>query len=237
MLGKVWGFFRSQPARRDLPVVANRALGLAGSELSDEEATAELREVVESHPETAHILRDHWSGGGETRRHDRAYRLLEAAMDNSPVQPVDPERLKVFDRLGQLARISIGEAFGQLVALVPALADFAERELASTGVGLDADRRSREGAHAALGQLRQLDSILGPKADHPDALVRTWRAQQIVLTYLNVARGDTSCGTLASSYAEIDRCEMQRLAQSPDVEVWTDERTGATHSRISGRLF
>jgi hypothetical protein len=130
----------------------------------------------------------------------------------------------------------IGEAFGRLVALVPALADFAQRQLASNGAGLD-DRRSWKGAQAAHGQLRQLDSNLGPKADHPDALVRTWRAQQIALTYLTVARGDKSRGTLASSYLEIDRCEMQRLGQSPNVEVWHDERTGATHGRISGRLF
>ena len=30
---------------------------------------------------------------------------------------------------------------------------------------------------------------------------------------------------------------MERFAQSSNVEVWHDERTTATHGRISARLF
>jgi hypothetical protein len=54
---------------------------------------------------------------------DRANRLLLAAFNGEPVQPLPPEQDELFTRVDELMSVPVEEAWPTLVALQPGLAD------------------------------------------------------------------------------------------------------------------
>src|SRR4051812_34079889 len=53
---------------------------------------------------------------------DRASRLIRAALDDAPVQPVDPAKAPLLQEFERWSQVPIREAFGRLDALAPGLA-------------------------------------------------------------------------------------------------------------------
>jgi hypothetical protein len=95
------------------------ALGLAYSTLSDEEACAMLREWIGA---ADGVVQEAVESSAQSRRdyaHDRAYRLLSAALSNEPVQPIDPVSSRLFREEENLGRLPLGEAFDLLAAREP----------------------------------------------------------------------------------------------------------------------
>ena len=110
------------------------APGLAYSTLTDEEACTRLRKWIGGGSDA---LREAVESSARSRRgyiSDRAYRLLNAAASNEPVQPIDPATAELFRAEEDLGRLPLGEAFDRLAEREPKLARLraeAEAEAAS----------------------------------------------------------------------------------------------------------
>ncbi len=123
---------------------------------------------------------------------DRAYRLLSAAVADTEVQPIAPERQCLFAQEEMIGRIPIEQAFDHLSKLEPRLADV-----------------KREATHVAPGEGRgELPSSVresladlighGTGADHE--LLETTLATSIVHQYLQQLMGNPHLGSPTKAY-------------------------------------
>jgi hypothetical protein len=98
---------------------------------------------------------------------DRAFRLLQAASTDSPVQPIDAQHRELYLEEARLGRMPLAEAFAYLAALEPRL---------TQRVG-------------PVGRLTVgLGELVGPRASSPHPLLRTDLAIEIVTEYLKARR-------------------------------------------------
>lgn len=216
----LWHTLRHQPEMRASAFVQQEAAAIARTHPDDDEAAAELRAVVTAEPGGAHMLLERWAHGVETPGTDRIRRLVRAALDDAPVEPVDPGDVALFARLDELAQMPISEAFRQLAELQPALDDL---------VGTTGPNPFR--------QLRRVARLVGLDARHPDRVIRTHRTQRLVAAYLRIAAGDTADGDATTPFRDVERNERERWAREPGHELSYDERTGITSHQVSGRFF
>jgi hypothetical protein len=158
------------------------AQGLAYSTLSDEEACARLREWIGAVDE---VVQEAVESSARSRRsyaYDRAYRLLSAAADSAPVQPVDPACAALFREEENVGRLPLDQAFDLLAAREPKLAELrAEAASQATTQRPDARWKSyRERNGQVIHVLREHRR----RADDP--LLGTLLAQGIAMEYLRV---------------------------------------------------
>lgn len=160
------------------------------SNLTDEEAAAQIGEEVRSNPRAAKATLDYVrrihdaSHGYET---DRACRILVGAIEGTPPEAVRPEDAKLFERERELGWLPLAEAFERLAAAVPELEAIRVRseELAASpelfGIEQEADG---DGLVIPAGVLPKTDGLVGPVSGHPDPLIRSRLASSIVANYV-----------------------------------------------------
>lgn len=149
----------------------------AGSGLDDDAACAELRTRLPRDPESVRDAIEHLAELRTSYLDDRAYRLLTAAVDDSPVRPIDPAVREQFLAEAQLGRMSLTDAFAHLVSLEPRLHDLAER-------------RSQDPApkRSGFSISRPEPRLVGPLADSPHPILNADLARSVVVEYLAVTR-------------------------------------------------
>jgi hypothetical protein len=180
--------------------ILDPALELARSGLSDDEALERLMPAVRAEPRGARLA-VRWIERSVERVHNRAYRLIKAAMSGEPVEQPTPELVARMDELDRWLLVPIDDAFGRLEEIVP---------------GLVALRREAEqwreanpgasGSDRAMKSLRlswKVGALLRFPAKDAALVVRCGAARGIVYEYLSIALGDTERGTMSSSYEEI----------------------------------
>lgn len=193
------GFQAHRVLKKALPVY-EPARKLACSDLSDEEAKAELHDAVRRNHAAAQSALLLYTGRPDTGYvNDRVHRLVAAAVADRPVQPMDPRRAPELEQQAVLGRLPIGEAFERLEASVP--------ELSQLRAAAEAWRRAHPGAADIVewyGEFRKLaprvDALVGPAAAGGDALSRSGVARGIVLGYLEMLLGDRRRGDPATPY-------------------------------------
>jgi hypothetical protein len=144
----------------------NAAMAQAKGDASDEVAAEALREEIRDIPEG--VLDREISGWGEHQDYldDRAYRLLVAAHDGRPVEPIRESDRIVFEQEEILGRLPLPEAFQRLADAEPEL-------------------RVYEGlVLAGKEQPDDLDRLVGPDAVGSDPALRGATALGIATYYL-----------------------------------------------------
>jgi hypothetical protein len=169
-------------------VVFGAALTLAQSDKTDDEVRVMLQRKVAQCPKgTTHalaMLRSH----RDSFEQDRAYRLLEAVVTDSPVSEVDPRSGELFRREQELGNMPIEDAVAYISALEPKLMDLKSSQ-----------------ARSDIGRL------VGPRATHGDPLVRTQLSLSIVYHYISIEEGQISKGDKRESYFA---SPVKRVSQS-----------------------
>jgi len=157
--------------------LARTAREIAGSGLDDDAACAELRERLPGDPEPARDAIEHLGALRTSYLDDRAYRLFTAAVNDTPVRPIDPDVREQFLAEARLGRMSLTDAFAYLVSLELRLGDLHER-------------RSQDAARKRSGFSfgRSGPELVGPLAESADAVVNTDLARSVVVEYLAVTR-------------------------------------------------
>jgi hypothetical protein len=237
MLRSLRRAFSGQQDLRASQVVLDRAAAIVRTHPGDAEAVAELRSVVSAEPGGARMLLERFADGRESARTDRIYRLVRAALDDAPVEPVDPANAVLFARLDELAQMPIGQAFRRLAEIEPALDGLtAKIDPYPVDPGPEAEH-TREALMWQLAQRRRVAKLAGPQARRDDPVLRAWQMQELVLAYLRIAAGDVSCGDEGTSYHDVKRRTLERWGQGANAEVIVDERTGMTRLQSWGRFF
>ena len=156
----------------------------------------ELMRVVHSHMTDTEavavmgpVVRDDPAGGAATLSYvtetrdfyggyipDRAYRILIAATQQRPPDTADPNEAELFERERQLGWLPLDQAFRQLADTVPDLDALAARI------------QNEQGSRYILA----LQKLVGPRSSHPDPLIRSALALQIVSNYFSALRGEPS---------------------------------------------
>jgi hypothetical protein len=234
MLRSLWRTLTGQKDLRASHVVREEAGAAARAHPDDDAAAvAELRSVVSAEPGGARALLERFADARESAQTDRIYRLVRAALDDTPVAPVSPERAALFARLEALVSMPMGDAFRELAEREPALDRLAATvDRFPTAAPMDAD----EALAWQMAQHRRVAKLVGPRAGHADAVLSTYRMVQLVVAYLRIAAGDTSCGDATTSYDDWHRNELDARVRSGTAEVTYDERTGITSVGFSGEI-
>jgi hypothetical protein len=180
-----WRLLRRDTERKlkTMAQVRPELMRVVHSTLTDEEAVERMRPVVEADRRAATATLEYVT---ETREHfggyitDRAYRVLVAAIRNTPPEPVNGENAELFEREKQLGWTPLESAFNKLAVAVPELVDVA-----------NASRSGMKEDQAARALIWRVQELVGPRAAHTDPLVRSSLASHIVANYLSVLEGKT----------------------------------------------
>jgi hypothetical protein len=116
------------------------------------------------------------------RRSDRANRLLLAAFNGEPVEPLPPELDEWFARIDEIRLVPVEVSFPTLVALQPALGELEARFSPRT-----VDDADREALWNEL--IDSIKPIVGPDAAADDPLLLTRTAWNVARLYLAVRVG------------------------------------------------
>jgi hypothetical protein len=162
------------------------AFELVTNDRPDEDAVQRLLQAAGRHPGDLKKAAAQVRFGGHAkfdRRVDRANRLLLAAFNGEPVQPLPPEQDELFTRVDELMSVPVEEAWPTLVALQPGLADlettFAPRRSVS-------DEERDLLWEELVGALKP---VVGGDARSDDPLVRSDPAWNVARLFLAVRVG------------------------------------------------
>jgi hypothetical protein len=198
------GFMQTREQRWAARGVISRASPRAAhSAEPDEDARRHLMEELASngqHAQDALAIFERMRGQFDA---DRAYRLLYAAMTDTPVQPIAADRRDLFLREEQLGRMPLSEAFGFLAKHQPVLYQLEKATRAAvehvTQALTDEAKSRDDSVEAPL----HISALLGPSAqDCTDPLLRSQIALSIASQYLAIVAGshdgDDSCSYFES---------------------------------------
>ena len=161
----------------EIGVVCRAASRLARAELSDEEARARLGTQVRGHAGGIPGALKTFGQNRDEFESDRAFRLLSAISKEVPVPSIRPEMISKFAREEEMGRMPLYEAVMSLVRLEPRL-DALIPVQDTKEIALEC---SSPGVIACL---------LGPNANHSDAIVRSQLALSIVSQYIAILSGE-----------------------------------------------
>ena len=151
--------------------LSNAVRQIAGTALDDDAACAELRGYLPEDPHTARYAIEHLGALRTSYLDDRAYRLLTAAVDGTPVRPIDPAVREQFLAEAELGRMSLSDAFAFLSSLEPRLT-------------ADAARASVQPPRKQGFSFGRSDPpIVGAWAKSPHAIINTELAASVVREY------------------------------------------------------
>ena len=162
----------------------------AQSPASDSDAVETLRPVVRAARRDAKITLSRvraasaWDGGYLA---DRGVRLLEAAIAERPVAAISPGKAELFERERRLGWMPLGDAFDELAAAVPQLQDVRARAeqlvFSPEAVLAQEDGRVIVSGRLNTEAVGDAQHLVGPDCGHPDPLIRSRLARQIVYRY------------------------------------------------------
>jgi hypothetical protein len=167
--------------------ISNVALHLAESAKSDEQVVGRLRSMVEDDPGEARAA---LAGFGRRRTrfdYDRAYRLLDAALVDDPVEPIAEEKRELFTREEALGRMPLKDAFAYVAKLEPHLRDLED------AVG---------GSSAASEKIPSYASTMLLEREEPDSLLESEFTRALCVQYLEILAGFSS-GDVACPFFEL----------------------------------
>ncbi len=170
--------------------VARAALRAAYSNVSDEQAAWQLRDIVASNTASLRAALRLFAEPRDRFDMDRAYRLLDAAMNGGPVQPIPEERRELFQREESLGRMPLADAFTFLADHEPRLRECATASEANLGASQSHERRRKMTVWEVLG----VDG-------HGDPLCKTELARSIAVQYLGIVDGSRSGDSSLSYFA------------------------------------
>jgi hypothetical protein len=188
--------------------VRQAAIDTARLSVSDEEAAARLREKLR--PYTRDVMLSAAAGlsrGSAPSWYliDRARRLIDSVVCDKPVRPIAREQSELFLRQAKLGRLSMAEAYRVLMTFEPALGGFYDT-VESWHRSPEQDEGHGSSSQNLLERTRTIRrearKLVGPKSKHPDQLVRSNLALDIVQRYLYAVSGYTELGTGGMSYFE-----------------------------------
>jgi hypothetical protein len=156
--------------------MAKTAREIAGAGGDDEATRAQLREQFSDDLEPVRDAIEHLAALRTSYLDDRAYRLLTAAVSDTPVRPIDPAVRDQFEAEARLGRMSLNDAFTYLVSLEPRLGDLPAQRQAQPP---QKRRRWRDDPEARL---------VGAWTDSQHPIINTDLARTVVLEYLGVTR-------------------------------------------------
>jgi len=226
-----------QTAMREAGGLVDLAYELADSDLDDEAAASRLRAAFSQQKDSDRAVAyslDWLARGRERRVGDRAYRITHAAATGAPVEPVESARVALFGRLQDMGDMPIGEAYAELVRLVPELAEVVDAAEPLPG---GAPEGQRDEAAAEMQRLRwgqqqkqRIAALVGPDAAPPDPLVKTLAMGNLVVNYMHIVAGDDSLGTVDTSHREIQQARQKELGER---EGYTVEPTPGGRYRVT----
>jgi len=173
------------------PIISNRAgrglkkmrhvrpelMRVVYSHLTDAEGADRMRSVVRSDPQAARVTLAYVARIRESTYEyetDRAYRILVAAMNNSPPAGVRREDAELFEQQRALGWSTLGDAFDQLASAAPELSEIAQ---------------SVKSGNPTSEWAARVDDLVGPRSSSADPLLRSFLAATVVARYLGVVGG------------------------------------------------
>lgn len=228
VMGMKWKLLpRVRP--NDTSVICRAAMRHARSTLDDEAARAMLDQEVGDRRASVGaavdaLRRDRFNFLG-----DRAYRLLDAVARVTPVDVIAAENLTLFAREEELGRTRMDVAYSRLAELEPRLGCLAEQG-SSAVPEADTAPPPPKRVHSARSERNgraELRGLVGPSAQHPDALVRSELALSIALQYAAILSGELSREGMTSSYF----CAHRRIAVRAGTLLGPDLRSSWTPRR------
>jgi hypothetical protein len=194
---------------RKMGAVRRELLRVVHSRATDEEAARRIGDCIRADQRGARAtlkyvfrIRQHT----RTYETDRAYRVLVAAMAGVPPEPVRSVDAALFERERELVLMPLDQAFEQLVSAVPELEAVRNRAegLARSPDAFSVERQADEDQVVVSGRFHSeamgnADRLVGPESGHPDALVRSSLARQVVGAYVTaiLAGSDAALATRA----------------------------------------
>jgi hypothetical protein len=165
-------------------MVYRTAVMLARSDKEDDELRVRLEAQISKYPKgTAHALEMLASRRDSNLEEDRAYRLLDAAVNNRPVAAINPDLRDLFQRERELGDMAVKDAVMYIQRLEPGLTNLLrESHGVSSVVASDVVR------------------LVGPQATNKDPLVRTQLALSVVNHYLAIQEGHIPNEDIGLSY-------------------------------------
>lgn len=201
-------------ADRDYRQLVGATLGLARSELSDEQACERLRTIALSSELGARGVvqeferrRDNYVR--ESYLGDRAYRLAKAVLTDGPVESQEPALREQFRAEEELGRLPLDVAFERLAELVP---DLNAWQAAVEDGALEMH----------VPEMKRLGKLVGPDSGQSNTLARSQIANAVATAYLSVLAGDTRQDDVHTPYFVI--------AGRPSMTVVFDRRNPDTVS-------
>jgi hypothetical protein len=183
-------------------VILRAALRAAHSTEPDEDARHRLKEELASKRQQAQDALTIFSRMREQFDTDRAYRLLHAAMTDTPVQPIAAECYDLFLSEEQLGRMPLSEAFAFLAKRQPMLHQFERAAAAADGVTWALQRSDTAAHDDMLDAHPHVSTVLGPGAqDCTDPLLRSQLALSIASQHLAIIAGSHDGDDLCSYFA------------------------------------
>lgn len=167
--------------------IIKASVSLARTSRDDECLVVQLRQQIAEDIDAAWRMKVHLETRRRSYDYDRAYRLLVAALTNTPVQPPEACRQVRFKEEEELGRMPLGEAFDRLVHVVPEL---------------DEMRRSLESKpfQTLRPHFDQIKKLMGSASPHDGDVAGSTIAVGIAMNYLLVLTGDTRRGNADTPY-------------------------------------
>jgi hypothetical protein len=197
--------------------ITQSALRQAASVEDDETAAAALRDSVKDGGVAVLDAIEDLGDPRDNFLYDRSYRLLTAAVDGSPVRPIDPTIRDLFLAEERLGRLPLKDAFVWLAQMEPRLLDL-EGEVRERHW----DRADDPGHQVHRFVVRRAGQLVGFGVRGKGWLIRSDIAEAVVLRYLLAVAGTDGGDETSPLFARPG-------AASRGILLWGLKRPAATN--------